>query len=351
MVKYKTESSASETDFFLWHAQQCRFYRQRTESPDLDIRDDDPLRDFYFFSSGAVYRWKLWGAIFMSSTGVGLSLFSVAAHFDTVLAPSVWIAFFRDGSLAERNWILFLILFWAAAVHICTSALSVGESQANVFFTTWIAFGSTAMNFGVWRESAGLPPVMMQVTVRQSRETTHNWLWICFFSLIFAGAATDMYFNRRNLELRFQGQSLNLITKDWMIILSVVWSEVALCIAAITLNEGLHTTWILPCVLKRESDNYRCVLGWHQLEGLFITLSTGCKFWVILEYAAVDGMIPGLSNAYFGVWGSFFNAVFALGTWLRENRNTEFLVREDDTGDTVTAPNKEESTLAAPSRK
>ena len=64
------------------------------------------------------------------------------------------------------------------------------------------------------------------------------------------------------------------------------------------------------------------------MEGLLILLSTGLKFWVILRYAAVDGVIPGLSNAYFGVWGSFFNGVFCFGTWLREHENMEFLVLE-----------------------
>lgn len=51
---------------------------------------------------------------------------------------------------------------------------------------------------------------------------------------------------------------------------------------------------------------------------------------VILEYTAVGGLINGLSNAYFGAWGSFFNSVFCFGTWLKENKNIDFFVRESN---------------------
>jgi hypothetical protein len=243
-------------------------------------------------------------------------------------------------------------------VHLCTSTLSVGESQANVYFATWIAFASTAMNYGVWRESAGRSHVFLQyhynnaqrhrdsaltlntassVPEKPYRETTYNWLWIGFFSCIFAGAATDIYFNRRNIKLLLRGEPLDLKTQDWMIILSVVWSEVALCCMAVTLNS---MSGIKPpsCRLPRfvidmdenVHERYRCVFGWRQWEGLVILFTTGLKFWVILKYAAVDGVIPGLSNAYFGVWGSFFNGVFCFGTWLRENKNIEYIVLETD---------------------
>lgn len=296
------------------------------------------LDKYFYFYNGVVYRWKLWGAIYMSSAGVALSLVSVLVHFDTVVAPKIWLSLFRDGSLAERNWILLLILFWAAAVYICTSTLSVGESQANVFFTTWIAFGSVAMNYGVWRESAGLPSLLAFNKVENGgyyRETTHNWMWICMFSIIFAGSATDIYINRSDIVLRYRGQPLALVNQDWIIILSVVWSEVALCLMAIVFNEYFHTlsssSCRLPCVVSRPAGKgrYRCVFGWRQFEGFILVVATGCKFWVILEYAAVDGVIPGLSNAYFGVWGSFFNGVFALGTWLHENKNIQYIVREE----------------------
>ena len=95
--------------------------------------------DTYFFTStGLVFRWKLWATIYVASIGVGMNLLTLLVHFDTVVLPKLWVCIFRDGSLAERNLILFMILFWAGGVHICTSSLSVGEAQANVYFTAWI---------------------------------------------------------------------------------------------------------------------------------------------------------------------------------------------------------------------
>lgn len=53
------------------------------------------------------------------------------------------------------------------------------------------------------------------------------------------------------------------------------------------------------------------------------------KFWAILEFTGYGETINGLSNAYFGIWGSFFNSVFAFGTWLRENKELELFSREE----------------------
>jgi hypothetical protein len=97
-------------------------------------------------------------------------------------------------------------------------------------------------------------------------------------------------------------------------------------------NEFFSNLGTLPCFcsVRRSTNTYHCIFGWRQLEGFIILTATGCKFWVILEYTGVDGVINGLSNAYFGVWGSFFNSVFAFGTWLRENKNMEYIMRESD---------------------
>lgn len=305
---------------------------------------------FYFFN-GVVYKWKLWGSIYLSTAGVALSLASVLAHFDTIVAPHTWLRVFRDGSLSERHWLSFLLLFWAAAVHVCTSTLSVGESQANVYFTTWIAFGATAMNLAVWRESAGLHSLNDATFYR---ETTYNWLWIGFFSCIFAGAATDIFYNRSEIVLQFRGETLRLQGHEWVTILIVVWAEVVLCFLAVALNETQscvfspgsgRSVWQLPCVVRRPTGSYRCVLGWRQWEGVALILATGLKFWVILEYSSVDGVIPGLSNAYFGLWGSFFNGVFCTGTWLRENKNIAYIARDEEEHIPPTLP---ETITAAP---
>ena len=83
---------------------------------------------FFVTTGGAlVYRWKLWGAVYAGSIGVGLSLLILLAHFDTLCLPKLWMHVFRDGSTMERNLIFFLLLYWAAALHVCTSSLSIGE--------------------------------------------------------------------------------------------------------------------------------------------------------------------------------------------------------------------------------
>lgn len=75
----------------------------------------------------------------VAGLGVVLNLLTILVHFGT-LFPRLWTYVFRDGSLVERNWILFLVVFWIGGLHVCTSSLSVGELQANVYFTTWYVF-------------------------------------------------------------------------------------------------------------------------------------------------------------------------------------------------------------------
>lgn len=177
-------------------------------------------------------------------------------------------------------------------MHVCTSTLSVGESQPNVYFTTWIAFAASALNYGIWRESAGLPSLSDKVTTQFDgrRETTYNWMWTGFFSSIFAGAATDMYYNRDEIDIRYQGEPVTLKDKDWRIVLIVVWAEVVLCATAILFNEASLGSCRLPsCAVQRPSGLYRCVFGWRHLEGFILLVDIGVKFYVILKYAAADG--------------------------------------------------------------
>jgi len=254
-------------------------------------------------------------------------------HFDTVCLPTVWIAVFRDKSIVERNWILFLVLTWAVNIHVSTSVLSVGEYQANVFFTTWIGFGAMSLTYGVWRESAGLVSLTEKAIHRHNRETSYNWMCTGLFSAIFAGSATDIFLNRDMVQLRFRGEKLDLDTRVWTMVVVVLWTEVLTCALVVALNEFFVNSVKFPCNIRRTTGMYRFVFGWRQLEGLFILVSSAIKFWAILRYTGVDGVINGLSNAYFGIWGSFFNSVFALGTWLRENKNLEWIVRVDVEGE------------------
>jgi hypothetical protein len=171
----------------------------------------------------------------------------------------------------------------------------------------YIAFGSIALNYGVWREAAGLTSLADKVNLH-NRETTYNWMWISVFSTVFAGAATDMYFNRTDIELRFRGDELYLRDSGWAMVLGLVWAEVGICLLAIFLNEWSREK--LSCSIKRK--NGRCIFGWRQMEGIVMLCGVSVKVWVIVEYTGVDGVINGLSNAYFGIWGSFFSMCWPL---------------------------------------
>lgn len=307
-------------------ASVVQFYRnfRLNVPPEFDVDSK-----YVATATGLVYGWKLWGAVAVASGGCLFNLLTIVAHFDSVLCPQFWMKFFRDGSLQERNLIIALVIFWSAGIEICTSSLSVGEQQANVYFTTWIAFGATVSNLSVWRESAGLPSLLDKIS-HNHRETTYNWCWTVVFSIIFAGAVTDTFINRETLPVRFQELSYQLNLSDWRIVLSIVWAEVGLCLLAITLNEYCYQSCRLPCACTRKGEKYRCLMGWRQMEGFVILIDLGGKFYVILVYTGVDGIVNGLSNAYFGVWGSFFCSVFCLGTWLRENKSLTYFVRDSD---------------------
>jgi hypothetical protein len=53
-------------------------------------------------------------------------------------------------------------------------------------------------------------------------------------------------------------------------------------------------------------------------------------FFLLIEHSGVDGVVNGSTNGYFSLWGAFFNSVFLLGTWLRENKNIEYFVGEGE---------------------
>lgn len=314
----------------------CRFYREQLidADPNSLIDAEEDLVDgnkFYSTRTGLVFKWKLWAAIYLSSAAVFFPLFTLLVHFDTMCLPWLWDKVFRDGSLAERNWIFFLLLLWTVTLHVQTSVFSVGEHQANVYFTTWIGFGATALTYGVWRESAGLLTLTEKTVKHLQRETSYNWIYTAVFSAVFAGSMTDIYANREVVDIRFRGEQVLVAQKTWTVILGVIWTEVALCAMVVGLNETLVNSWQLPCPIRRATGTFRLIFGWRQIEGVIILVSMAGKFYTIIRYTGVDGVVNGLSNAYFGIWGSFFNSVFAFGTWLKENQNMQWLAAEQTT--------------------
>jgi hypothetical protein len=306
-----------------------QFYRQQENNDFVTLftNSDGEKWDRRIYTSvnGPVYYWKFIGCMATGSLGSGISLLVVLLHFDTICLPRVWVRFFRDGSQIEHAFLLFLLLFWAVGLYVCTSTLSVGEVQANVYFTTWIAFVSALLNCGVWRVSAGRPSLAEKINLHH-RETTYNWIWTLCFLFIFAGAATDIYLNRDEITFRLKGEVLVLSQRDWLIILSIVWAFVGICLLALLFNHYLTK----EVEVKFCGGRRRFVLGWRQFEGIIILAMVGVFFWIIYTQTGANGVINGLNNGYFSVWGAFFNSVFTFGTWLRENKDIEYIVRDDD---------------------
>ena len=129
---------------------------------------------FVLIDGARVLIWKFIGAFVVACVGISSSLLILLVHFDTFLFPRFWRKVFRDGSIWERNLLIINGIFWAAGVHICTSSFSIGATQANVYFTTWIAFIASALNFDMWRVSANLSNVSGFVSRR--RNTTVSTL-------------------------------------------------------------------------------------------------------------------------------------------------------------------------------
>ena len=131
----------------------------------------DSMELFYSNESRAVFAWKLFGCFAVSGLGTIISLGIILVHFDTICFPSYWLRNFRDGSKHEQVLLIALGVFWGFGLHINTSSLSVGQSQANVFFTSWISFFSAILNYGIWRISAGRRSIANLIN-EHHRETT-----------------------------------------------------------------------------------------------------------------------------------------------------------------------------------
>lgn len=126
---------------------------------------------YYSNESRAVFAWKLFGCFAVSGFGTIVTLAIILVHFDTVCIPSFWLRTFRDGSKSEHVLLIALVIFWVFALHVNTSSLSVGQSQANVYFTSWILFFSAIQNYGIWRNSAGRASIANMIN-EHHRETT-----------------------------------------------------------------------------------------------------------------------------------------------------------------------------------
>jgi hypothetical protein len=240
-----------------------------------NVRDD-----LFITLAGPVFTWKLIGCFVVGSLGTIINLLIILTHFDTIFFPSLWLRVFRDGSRYEQFIVIAMVVFWAGGIHINTSSLSVGESQANVFFTTWISFFSAFINGGVWRVSAGRRSIAEFVN-EHHRATTYNWLWTFIFASTCAGAMAGTYLNREYVSIFFEGQSIELSRGQWILALTVVWGLAVSCILAIVLNHVLKKS----CEV-RVCNNRLVLIGWRQAEGL-LAIGLGGEWMQRRSYTAL----------------------------------------------------------------
>jgi hypothetical protein len=269
---------------------------------------NDDLVDTPFDAS--VFRWKLYGALAVSIFGITFYLLVMLAHLDTVLFPKFWKSVFQDGSRRERNLLYFLTVFWSAALHICTSTFSVGYVQANVYFTCWICFFATCFNLEIWRASADLPTIGSH---KPRRETTRNWAWTSIFSLTTALALADVYSNREKLVFYVNGEAFIPPRDEWIRAMSLTIGTCILSAAVILANAKLDFSYQI-----KVCSTELFMLDWKFFEGFVILGILGIWGWMTDRYTGASGALNGPGNAYFGIWSTFFSAVFTLGTWMKE---------------------------------
>lgn len=224
-------------------------------------------------SRGPVFRWKLTGCMIVGLVGTSLTLLIVLAHFDTYVLPETWFRLFRDGSKAEQVLLGIIVIFWALGLYVNTSVLSVGELQGNIYFTTWVAFLSSVLNFGVWRISAGKPSLAEEI-IYHGRMTTYNWVWTLICVTITAGAVTDVYFNQDYVTIRLKGEVVVNSNVRWITVLSVAWGSVFLAALSIVLN-----TRTPKSIKINFRGGKRLVIEWRHFEGIFALAFVGYVRW------------------------------------------------------------------------
>lgn len=149
---------------------------------------------------------------------------------------------------------------------------------------------------GTWRVSAGKKSIALFIN-NHERETTYNWLWTMFFAATCAGATCSAYANRDYVSLTFQNQPLVVSQRDWIIIMSVLWSFVVICMLSIALNHYLKKS----CEI-RVCRGGVVLFGWRQTEGLIALGLAGTSrfelrqpsFIVSLGILSQHGMVPAL---------------------------------------------------------
>ena len=252
---------------------------------------------------------KLIGSIAVASAGLLFNLVILWMHLDTIVCPQIWRKAFCDGSIHERNLLILLTIYWIFGVYVCTSSFSVGEVQANVYFTAWICFFSIVVNYRTWRISAGKRTLLEYLA--NERETAKNWVGTLICALVAAFSVCDLYAFRNNLKFVIDGREEKISAEQWIQVISLVWSCVGACLAMLI----MILFWVNPY--------YWCGIRFDGrfIEGFLLLSMIAVWFWGLLVFTEVNGPLNGPSNSYFSIWGAFFFAIATFGTWMKENRN------------------------------
>lgn len=262
------------------------------------------VQDMDYIQEHRLSEWKLQCAFWGSATFVGLSLVIIAVHFDTLFLHKFWRVVFQDGSLGELSLCGLLLLGSLFLVYVVTSRDGLGGflmTNSNAYFSSWLGFFACAHTLQTcWCKGGGgrggrrRGPAEERQSLEQwlrstSRETNFYWVNLLFFSMITLLSVLDVFLT-------------GPYDIQWIMVISSI-VVVGCCILALLMN--------MACI------NF---VSWYKLEGLIIFALSGYWSWVVFTMTGVNGLVHGPSNAYFGVWGSFFFAISTFGSWLKEHR-------------------------------
>ena len=278
-----------------------------SEQKELTIAWDRALNNqssehFFGVNGNMVRKWKVWGAIAVSSLMSLVTLLVVIAHFDSYFCPRKFRSFFADGSKSERNLLFVLIAISVCSLQTNTSRFSVGEAQANVFFSTWTSFVALIFNYELWRTNAGRHLTFQNVLFDANFPTKRFWLPLAIFSTIALLA-----FIEHILHNNFLGVvNCNKLTFKSLWLWLAVFS-CSLPWGFLYYRNRRLTDVTNPKLLWMVETTFACALV--AVNGTAISNFTG----------GVSDKIPCPSNLYFGLWGAFVVAVWVLGGLLQSN--------------------------------
>jgi len=251
----------------------------------------------YLGSGGSIVRsWKLYGSIIISGVITVVTLGILLAHFDSSrLCVQQNTIFFGDGSTSERNIIVFLIALSLAAVYIQTTQFSVGEAQANVYFSTWTNLLSILTTFEVWKKGSNNSSLAVQSALLGKHRF---WYALAIFSTITLLSTIEFLWNGLRVEGELKSHCVKLGWANKWVFFTVAG---AVCPWSIIFLQR-HLTSPVLSILKAT------VLG----------TMIGFTGYATSEFTSgTFDMIACPSNLYFSIWIQFFLSVWIFASMLQ----------------------------------